>query len=496
MAAGGARMTAGLEAMLDELVPRALHVTGTPGLALAIARGGETVLERGYGLADVASGRPMTPETVTHAGSMSKLYTAVAVLQLVETGRLALDEPVASYVDFAVENPLGGERPITVRDLMQHTSGLTPDAAGCDVAEYVPLDELIRDGFARDTFDDYDGTLPRWSAKVGERWQYSNFGISTLGYLVELTNPDGVSHAEYVRSFILDPLGMTSSDFPPRWLPADVRGDLLEQCSTGYAGFGPVALPTLPVYISSYPAGALLTTPGDHIKLLLALARGGSPILDRESVDAMLTPSVPMGDGGFTGLVAQITCRGEPEEAFGHWGAIMWGWWNVSLAFPRLDVVAVVSCNRWDMLRYTDPLVATAPGLVVDLVSGFVAREQRGLPGSPARSWDWKTSYALGVSLAERTVGVLGVRSPLTPELVDPMAEAAPDAEGFRAGIADLLPEPHTPAAAAAFLASDRVAVPPAELALINAELWGRGPFALPSEDELVGMKDAAPAAE
>src|SRR5262245_40281554 len=307
MAAGGARMTAGLEAMLDELVPRALQVTGTPGLALAVAQGGETVLERGYGLADIASGRPMTPETVTHAGSMSKLYTAVAALQLVEAGRLALDEPVASYVDFAVENPLGGERPITVRDLMQHTSGLTPDAAGCDVAEYVPLDELIRDGYARETFDDYDGTLPRWSAKVGERWQYSNFGISTLGYLVELTNLDGLSHADYVRTRILDPLGMASSDFPPRWLPGYVRAGILDRGSPGYAGYGPLMLPTFPIYISSYPAGALLTTPGDHLKLLLALAAGGSYggtcILRPESVEAMLTPAVPMGDGGFTGLV-------------------------------------------------------------------------------------------------------------------------------------------------------------------------------------------------
>jgi hypothetical protein len=281
---------------------------------------------------------------------------------------------------------------------------------------------------------------------------------------------------------------MSSSDFPPRWLPGDVRDGLLERCSTGYAGYGPLALPTLPIYISSYPAGALLTTPGDHLELLLALAAGGGPILARESVEAMLTPAVPIGDGAFTGLVAQITRRGEPEEAFGHWGAIMWGWWNVSLAFPRLDLAVVVSCNRWDMIGYTDPMAATAPGLVVDLVSGFVARESRGLTGSPARSWRWKTSYAAGVSLAERTVGVLGVRSPLTPELLDGMAAAAPDPDGFRAGVADLLPEPHTVAGGAAFLASDRVAVPPAELALINVELGGRGPFALPPEDELVGL--------
>ena len=108
--------------------------------------------------------------------------------------------------------------------------------------------------------------------------------------------------------------------------------------------------------------------------------------------------------------------RGEPEESFGHWGAYMWGWWNVSLAFPRLDLAVVVCCNRWDMIRYTDPLAANAPSLVVDLVSGFVAREEAGLPGSPPESWAWKTSYAIGVSLAERTVGVLGIRSPLTSE--------------------------------------------------------------------------------
>jgi CubicO group peptidase (beta-lactamase class C family) len=439
-----------LAEMLDALVPRVLRVTGTPGLSLAIARGGEPVLERGYGLADVASARPMTPDTVSRAGSMSKLYTATAVLQLVERGLLDLDQRADAYVDFPIENPLG-ERPITVRDLMNHRSGLTPDAAGCDVAEYVPLDRLMRDGYARATFDDYDGTLPRWSARVGERWLYSNFGISTLGYLVEVL-------------------------------------------STGYAGYGPLALPTLPITISSYPAGALLTTPGDHLKLLLALAGGGAyrgvRILEPASVEAMLTPAADMGGGNFVGLVAKLFRVGESDESFGHWGAYMWGWWNASLVFPRLDLALVVCCNRWDMIRYTDPLAAKAPSLVVDLVSGFVAREQAGLPGSPRRSWAWKTAYAAGVSLAERTVGVLGVRSPLGPELLEPMAAATGEPDGFRAGVADLLPEPHTVEGAAAFLASERVAVPPAELALINEELGGRGPFALPPEDELVTAPD------
>ena len=97
----GTASHAGLVEALRVLVPRVLAATGTPGLNLAVARGDDLIHEQGFGLADVAAGRPMTPETVARAGSISKLYTATAVMQLVEEDRLALDEPVSSYVDFA-----------------------------------------------------------------------------------------------------------------------------------------------------------------------------------------------------------------------------------------------------------------------------------------------------------------------------------------------------------------------------------------------------------
>src|SRR6185295_19881058 len=81
--------------------------------------------ERGYGWADLAKQTPMTPATVTRAGSMSKTYTGTAVMQLVEQGVLGLDQPVNQYLrDFKVTNPLG-PRDITVRDLLTHTGGLS-----------------------------------------------------------------------------------------------------------------------------------------------------------------------------------------------------------------------------------------------------------------------------------------------------------------------------------------------------------------------------------
>jgi CubicO group peptidase (beta-lactamase class C family) len=479
----------GLVEALRELVPRALAVCGTAGLNLAVARHGEVVVEEGFGLADLASGRPMEPSTVTRAGSMSKLYTAVAVLQLVEEGLLGLDEPVAGYVNLPVENPLGA-RPITIRDLMHHRTGLTSDAAGCSHGPSAGLAEFLRDAYTSEFLNEYEGTVPTWSAPVGERFQYSNIGISTLGYLVEVANREGLSCAEYVTRRILEPLGMTASAFPaPEEADADIAP--LGRLSRGYAGYGgSLALATPPIRIAAYPAGALLTTPADHLKLLLALLAGGTygnvRLLRRESVEEMLRPAVESGGGVWTGLVARIEKPGELEESFGHWGAIMWGWYNCSAAFPNLDLAVVICTNTWPMVTYLDESAPTAMGLVLDFVSEWYAREHAGRSAEP-RSWAWKTSYAAGLSMAERTKGMLGIGDALPDPAIDAIVggtpgQAAWDADGFRAGVADMLAVRQTPPTVASFLASPDVRVSRTELRLIHAELGGRGAFELPPE--------------
>jgi len=474
---------------LHGFIPRAMKVCGTTGLNVAIARQGEVFWEDGFGLADIASRRPMDSGTVTRAGSMSKLYTAVAVLQMVEERRLSLDEPVARYVDFPVDNPLG-DRPVTVRDLMQHRSGLTSDAAGCSHVSVAPLSDYLRDAYASKTLDEYEGTVPRWSSKVGERFEYSNVGISMLGYLVELTNPEGLSCSDYIRSRILEPLGMSSSAFPSSQDP-DSAEPLLSRCSTGYAGYGPLVVATPPIRIAAYPAGALLTTPGDHVKLLLALlgggAYGGTRLLKQGSVDEMLRPAVDCGAGLWTGLVTRIAKLDTIEENFGHWGAIMWGWYNGSAAFPRLDLAITVCTNTWPMITYLEEDAPTPAGLVIDFVSDWYAREGAGRTRSEACTAAWKTSYAAGLSMAERTKGVLGIRDALPEDVLDAMVSGthvqdAWDQDGFRAGVADMLNVRQTPPDVEAFLASPEVRASTPELMLINAEIGGRGEFRLPSE--------------
>jgi len=125
-----------LETSLDELVPEVLRRTGTPGLSAAIWAGGEQ-LTQAWGVADVATRRPMEPASVFPVGSMSKLYTAVAVLQLVERGAIGLHDPVES-LGVACRNPLGA-RPVTVYDLLTFRSGLATDTPASSAEAPPPL---------------------------------------------------------------------------------------------------------------------------------------------------------------------------------------------------------------------------------------------------------------------------------------------------------------------------------------------------------------------
>jgi D-alanyl-D-alanine carboxypeptidase len=96
-----------IEALRD-FIPRAMKLEGTPGLNLAVALDGRVIWEEGFGLADLDRRIPMTPQTVTHSGSMGKAYTATAVMQLVEQGVIGLSDPISKYItDVRIVNPLG-----------------------------------------------------------------------------------------------------------------------------------------------------------------------------------------------------------------------------------------------------------------------------------------------------------------------------------------------------------------------------------------------------
>ncbi len=411
-----------LEATLDELVPPLLRRTGTPGLSVAVDLRGDTLC-RAWGAHDIRAGRRMTPRSLFPVGSMSKLYTAIAVLQLVERGVLGLHDPVDGCA-----NPLGA-RPVTVYDLLTFRSGLATDTPASFTGEPPPLEQHVRESLAAARVREYGGAAPRWTARVGERYQYANLGISTLGLLVERAG--GLPLPDWIRRHITEPLGMERT-----WLSDWRAGEPHPDRSAGYACFGGRALPSPELRSADFPADGIHTTPGEHARLLRALLSGGGPLLRDETVRLMLTPQVGMdgsdhvwpSDGWQTGLVAILTDLGTPRRRFGHPGAHVWGWWATAWAYPGLDCVVVVCANGWDMLGWHNPANRDPTTVVADAVATYLEQ-----PGTYERhSWEWKRSYMAAALLAERTYGTLGVTTPF--EAADPGGDW--DVDGYRAGLA------------------------------------------------------------
>lgn len=483
---GNARL---IEALRD-FIPHLLRLNGTPGMNIALARTGKIIWEEGFGYADLDKKIPMTPETVFHSGSMGKTYTATAIMQLVERGIIGLYEPINKYLKkLQIVNPLG-EREITFYDLLTHRSGLTVNNAGCHFVLPKPLEQHIIDGYSQKMFKIYEGTaLPRWSAKVGEKYQYSNFGMATLGYLVQVTNPEGLTFSDYVQKHIIDPLGMTSTQYPPVQDSVHVRSEIFKRFSKGYAKFGPIDLPTPTIYFADFPAGTVVSTPGDHIRILLAYLNGGSyngyQLLKPETVKHMLTPQLGVGSKSL-GLVWALSNIDKPDYYFSHAGAHMFGWNNDYRAYPKQDFAFAVASNNWDMTSGSFSRHESEP--IAEFISTWIERENAGAHKVqlPNKSWAWKCSYVIGLIIVERLKGGLGIDEPLTQEMVDTMANgvkvrshdekgiAVWDPEGFHQGAKDMMSVKMTREAIAAFLKTDRLKVAYEELNLIYREIGGQ----------------------
>jgi CubicO group peptidase (beta-lactamase class C family) len=255
MAQAAAPDLAAIDAYIEEEMGRAR----IPGLALTIVRGEELLHVRGYGAADPA-GTPVSPQTPFLIGSNSKSFTALAVMQLVESGRLELDAPVQRYLPwFAVADPVAAAR-ITVRHLLYHTSGI-PTVAG--------------QAFAADD-DTSDQALERHvrglssvalTEQVGQRYQYSNANYNVLGLLVQVVS--GLSYEAYVQRHIFEPLEMRNS------FTAEVAGSQQGLATGHQRWFGfPRPAPTI-FNRGDLPAGFLIASAEDLGHYLIAHLNGG-----------------------------------------------------------------------------------------------------------------------------------------------------------------------------------------------------------------------------
>jgi D-alanyl-D-alanine carboxypeptidase len=175
-----------------------------PGMTVAVVHGEDTVWKKAFGYADVASKKPMTTDTLFRMASNSKMFTALALLQLRDAGKLSLDDPVKKHLPwFALKTAPDGV-PITIRHLITHTSGLPRESAS---PYWNTLDFPTREQLRERVKDQEAAFAPE------TRWKYSNLALSVAGEVVEAVS--GEPYALYIEKHLLKPMGMTASTMTP-----------------------------------------------------------------------------------------------------------------------------------------------------------------------------------------------------------------------------------------------------------------------------------------
>jgi len=191
--------------ILDGWLASTVSEREQPGISVGIVYDQDLIWARGFGFADVASKRPATPATVYRVASISKLFTATALMQLRDAGKIRLDDPVASHLSwFKVNDAFADSPPITIRHLMTHTSGLPRNSAGMPDGEvgWPTREQMIAALATQATVLDRD-----------TEFKYSNLAWALAGEVVAAVS--GQPYATYVHQHILEPLGMTSSTMRP-----------------------------------------------------------------------------------------------------------------------------------------------------------------------------------------------------------------------------------------------------------------------------------------
>ena len=245
-----------VDAWLDGYMPFALNTSDIPGAVVVVVKDGQVLSARGFGYADVDKRTPVDPaRTLFRPGSVSKLVTWTAVMQLVEQGKIDLDADVNTYLDFTIPPRAG--KPVTMRQMMTHTAGFEESAKGLivyDKSAAMTLPELIKSRTPARIFD--AGTTPA----------YSNYATSLAGYIVGRLS--GLPFDDYVEQRIFAPLNMRTASFRQP-LPAA----LAPLAATGYSEPGQPSLGF--EIVNSAPAGALSASGIDMANFMIAHLQGG-----------------------------------------------------------------------------------------------------------------------------------------------------------------------------------------------------------------------------
>ncbi|MFI6153880.1 serine hydrolase domain-containing protein [Kitasatospora sp. NPDC051170] len=248
--------------LLDETVPKLLAEHHVPGATVTVVGGGRELYAAGYGVSDVPAGKPVDPaRTAFFMGSDAKLFTAIAVLQQVQSGKLDLNADVNHYLTaFRIRDTYPGH-PVTVENLLTHTGGFDDTFMGLAQARPEQVGALGATLAAHQ---------PERVRAPGTAAAYDNYGVALAGYLVEVVS--GQLYDRYLSEHVLRPLGMDRTSFAQPH-PAPIDAELAH----GYRPEGSGQTEAEGLYGPLTPTGAAaVTTASDMSRLLLALLQGGA----------------------------------------------------------------------------------------------------------------------------------------------------------------------------------------------------------------------------
>ena len=349
---------------LPQLIQGVVDATGITGLSVALVDDQELVWAEGFGYANKENGIKSTPETVYGVASVSKLFTATAIMQLAESGKLDIDQPLQTYIpEFSINSRFTGSDPITLRNLMTHHSGLPSDLLnGMAVLgdNEISLTESAFDEFVQQLETSYVATPPNTG------FSYSNLGYGLLGHAV--AQSAGRDFIKYMDDAILRPLGMTSSSFT-------ITPEIEQLRSKEYRNGEEVTH----VWFRDLPAGGLSTNVKDLSRFMMMVfgdgEADGQRILKAETLAEMLRPQntdVPLDldtQWGLSWWLLPVSLEYAGNSAWHSGGQGMWN--SILYTLPDHKLGVVVLGNSAEAAQTVDQIAAMVLEKALEVKTGL-----------------------------------------------------------------------------------------------------------------------------
>lgn len=300
-----------------------------PGIVVAIRHGDDLLLSKGYGYADLERQVSMTPRHIFRIASHSKTFTATAIMQLLEAGRVRLDDPIAAHVPWLAEQ--GELARVTIRQALNHSSGIIRD--GIDADHWHLEHDFPNADTLQHMVEDGGGVLA-----ANERFKYSNIAYGLLGRVIDAVS--GVPYNQYVKQHIVDRLGLT--DTGPE-IDDHARSRLARGYTAPYLGVPRRPIPDIDTRALS-PATGFYATAEDLSRYALAHCFGNEELLSDASKREMQQPywGVEQSDGSY-GLGFSMLKVGE-RQLSGHGGGFP-GYITRTMFDPRDRLIVVALTN-------------------------------------------------------------------------------------------------------------------------------------------------------